>query len=764
MSQETVSKALPDDSLSAKYRKTSPKDYAAGNLAVAVSMKHIQQQSGMVRGTKALLKLNQKNGFDCPSCAWPDPDDHRATTEFCENGAKAVASETTKRTITADFFKKYSLTELGEKTDYWHEQQGRLTEPMYKPAGSDYYEPISWEDAFATCARHLKALHHPDEACFYTSGRASNEAAFTYQLLARQFGTNNLPDCSNMCHESSGAALNESVGVGKGTVTLEDFLHAETILIIGQNPGTNHPRMLATLQEAKKRGATIISINPLAEAGLMGFAHPQQVRGMLNMSTKLTDHFLPVKVNGDLPLLQGFAKAILEDDSLASLIKTDFIAAHTEGYEAYRTQILSLSWDEIVAQSGIEKTQILEIANILAHSKASIFCWAMGLTQHKNAVSTIQEVVNLALLGGHLGRIGAGLCPVRGHSNVQGDRTMGVWEKMPESFLSSLDKEFAITSPRKIGYDTIEAIEAMHEGKAKVFIGLGGNFLSATPDTCFTAEALSNCDLTVQISTKLNRSHVVTGKEALILPCLGRSEVDSSPAGEQFITCENSMGVVQKSVGRLSPISETVKSETAIVCGIAHALLGSTEKINWSALGEDYSLIRNHIERVVPGFERFNERIETPGGFYLPNSAKKLNFQHIGGKAKFTQSMHEPIALAENQLLLMTLRSHDQFNTTIYGMDDRYRGIYGERRVIFLNKEDMQAQSITEEQPLDITSHFEGKTRTAHNFLAVTYPIPRGCAAAYFPEANVLIPINSKADKSNTPTSKSIIITLQPRK
>ena len=752
---------MPEEQFSDQYKKTRPSKYAAGVKAVTVSMNHIHQQSGLLRGTQALLKLNQKSGFDCPSCAWPDPDEHRSFAEFCENGAKAIASETTKRIAGSDFFRNHSIETIAKNSDYWHEQQGRLTEPMYLAKGSQHYQAISWEKAFSLCAEHLKAMDCPDQAIFYTSGRTSNEAAFLYQLFARQLGTNNLPDCSNMCHESSGAALNQTIGIGKGTVSLEDFDLADTIFLIGQNPGTNHPRMLSSLQKAKRKGATIIAINPLPEAGLMGFAHPQEIQGMLNQETSLTDHYIPVKINGDLPFLQGLSKAIFENPDWELLVDHRFIKTHTDGFSQYRASSTARDWKQIEKESGISVEVIRKMAQIALHSKKSIFCWAMGLTQHHNAVPTIREVVNLALIGGHLGRPGAGLCPVRGHSNVQGDRTMGIWEKMPEAFLQSLEKEFSFSVPREIGYDTVDAIEAMHDGKCRVFIGLGGNFLSATPDTEYTAEAFRRCGLTVHISTKLNRSHVITGQEALILPCLGRSETDTVEEEAQFVSCENSMGVVQKSQGTLSPIANTLKSEITIVSGIAKSTLGN-HPVNWASLCQNYDRIRNKIQSVIPGFENFNQRVRQLGGFYLPNSAKKLDFSGIGGKAHFTVNHHTPITLEKDQLLLMTLRSHDQFNTTIYGMNDRYRGIHGERRVIFMNSLDMDRRGISEQQPVDIHSHFQGKTRTAYSFLAVSYPIPKGCTAAYFPEANVLVPLQSKAAVSHTPTSKSIVITISP--
>lgn len=730
------------------------KTFAAGMGAVANSMKHILRESGLVHGSRVLLGLNQKNGFDCPSCAWPDPDDHRATTEFCENGAKAIASESTKKRITAEFFKEHSIDSIGEKSDFWHELQGRLTEPMFLPKGAKHYQPISWEKACHLIAQNLRDLEDPDDAIFYTSGRASNEAAFSYQLLARMYGTNNLPDCSNMCHESSGAALNQMIGIGKGTVTLEDFDHAESVFVIGQNPGTNHPRMLSALQNCVRNGGKIISVNPLQEAGLLGFAHPQEIKGMMGQSTALSSLYLQIKPNGDHALFKGMAKCILENQ----LEDTEFIKNFCNSFEEYKVSIENQSWETIVKESGLSRNLIEQAAFEFGKSKGVIVCWAMGLTQHKNAVSTIEELVNIQILTGNLGKRGAGLCPVRGHSNVQGDRTMGVFEKMPDSFHDSLDRYFKFQSPRKHGHDVVNAIKCMHEDAGKVFIALGGNFLSASPDTSYTAEALRNCKLTVQISTKLNRSHVVTGEQALILPCLGRSEIDRTSCGEQFVSMENSMGVVQSSHGRFKPASDHLKGEPAIVSMIGESLFA--EKLFWKHWTQDYGLIRKAVEGVISGFENFNERVLEPGGFYLPNPVKERDFSIVGGKIHFRINPIDLIQPQKNQLVLMTIRSHDQFNTTVYGLDDRYRGIYNERRVLLMNRSDMEDRGIKPEEPVNITSHYQGQTREAHLFLAIEYQVPKGCAAAYFPEANALVPIDSTADKSNTPTSKGILITV----
>ncbi|MDQ8196099.1 FdhF/YdeP family oxidoreductase [Coraliomargarita sp. SDUM461004] len=738
-------------------KRSAPKDKAVGTKAVTNSLKHVNQQAGANRGAKALYRLNQKHGFDCPSCAWPDPDGERSSFEFCENGAKAVATETTKKRVDAAFFAQYSVAELAQKSDFWLNDAGRLTEPLLLDTAASHYRPISWDDAFDLIAEELNAAASPDESIFYTSGRASNEAAFLYQLFVRQYGTNNLPDCSNMCHESSGAALNETVGIGKGTVTLEDIETTDCLLIMGQNPGTNHPRMLTSLEKTVENGGKIISVNPLFETGLRAFSHPQKLKGVLGKATPLASQHVSVRLNGDLPFLKGMLKSVIEADA----IDPAFIETYTHGYESFLAKINAVTWKEISQQSGVSEKEIRAAANTFMQAKDAITCWAMGLTQHHNAVATIREVVNLHLITGKIGRPKSGLCPVRGHSNVQGDRSMGVWEKMPESFLAALDKEFEFTSPRKHGYDAVDSIEAMLAGKARVFIGLGGNFLSASPDTHATAAAMRQCELTAHIATKLNRGHLITGKRGLILPCLGRTEADLQKSGPQFVTVEDSMGVVHKSEGRLEPASHQLKSETAIVCGIARATLTET-RVPWLAFSENYDLIRERIQRVIPGFQDFNARVRKPGGFYLPNGVKERSFQTATGKANFTINPLSPISLESGQLLLQTFRSHDQFNTTIYGNNDRYRGIKNERRVIFLNKEDMAERNITPEQPVDITSHFKGETRTAKLFLAIPYDTPKGCAAAYYPEANVLVPLGARAETSQTPISKSVIITIAP--
>lgn len=767
MEAEEGAYPLPDAEPPRKLEKlhlSAPKEKAVGSPAVISSLKHINNQAGPIRGTKALLRLNQKNGFDCPSCAWPDPDDERTRFEFCENGAKAVATETTRKRIDSAFFAKYSVAELAGQSDFWLNDAGRLTQPMLLNRDATHYKPITWENAFTLIAEELNATQNPDEAIFYTSGRASNEAAFLYQLFVRQYGTNNLPDCSNMCHESSGAALGQTIGIGKGTVTLEDIETTDCVLIIGQNPGTNHPRMLTSLEQTVQNGGTIISVNPLRETGLKAFAHPQKVSGFLGKATPLASLHLPVKLNGDLAFLKGMLKCVLEAEAKApgSTIDHDFVKTYTNGYNAFCAALEEISWDEIALQSGLSEANIRKAANVFIKAPEAITCWAMGLTQHRNAVETIRELVNLHLITGKIGRPRSGLCPVRGHSNVQGDRTMGIWERMSEEFHQRLDAEFDFTSPRKHGYDTVDAIEAMHAGRARVFIGLGGNFLSAAPDTHYTAAAMRRCKLTTHISTKLNRSHLVTGERALILPCLGRSEKDLQNSGEQFVSVENSMGIVHRSEGPLEPASPNLLSETAIVCRLARKTLGAKSQVPWADFEGNYDLIRDRIERVIPDFKGFNQRVRKPGGFYLPNSVKRRQFNTTSGKAEITVNPLDPIALEPDQLLLQTFRSHDQFNTTIYGMNDRYRGIKNERRVIFMHPEDMKDREIEAEQPVDITSHFEDETRTAKLFLAIPFETPRGCTAAYYPEANVLIPIRAKARISQTPVSKSVIITVKP--
>ena len=720
---------------------------------------------GVGKGIQLLANLNQKNGFDCPGCAWPDPDDKRAfLAEYCENGAKAVAEEATKNKVTPLFFASHSVKELSELSDYEIGKSGRITHPVYLPEGATHYQEISWNDAFQMIGNELNGLNSPDEAIFYTSGRTSNEAAFLYQLFVRQFGTNNLPDCSNMCHESSGVALSETLGIGKGSVTLEDFNHADLVIVIGQNPGTNHPRMLSALEKNKKKGGKIITINPLPEVGLMNFKDPQNPLQWIN-GEDLTDLFLQVKINGDVALLKIILKLMKEQEEASpnAVFNHQFIKEKTSGLENLLKDLDNYTIDELLPQTGLELSEIQKATALIINNENIIFCWAMGLTQHKNAVDNIREVVNILLLKGSIGKKGAGTCPVRGHSNVQGDRTMGIWERPKASFLDNLENEFHFKAPRKHGYDVVDAIEAMHQKKAKVFFGMGGNFISATPDTEFTAEALRNCNLTVQVSTKLNRSHLVTGKKALILPCLGRTEKDIQVSGEQFVSVENSMGVVHQSKGTLKPCSEHLLSEPAIVAGVANATMNNSTT-NWTELIANYDLIRDKIEATIPGFEDYNKRVRIKGGFYLPNNARENDFTPTKtGKANFSINKPSKIKLKKSQFMMMTIRTHDQYNTTIYGLDDRYRGILNERRVVLMNKEDMNSLNLEKLDLVDLTSHFNNEKREAKGFLVVPYDIPKHCTATYFPEANVLVPIKNKADISNTPASKTVIITIKKR-
>jgi molybdopterin-dependent oxidoreductase alpha subunit len=735
---------------------------AVGLPAIVSSFRHAFGEAGLLRGLKALARVNQKGGFDCPSCAWPDPDDERSgIAEYCENGAKAVAEEATTKKLTKEFFKDNSIPFLSTLTDYELGGKGRIAQPMYLPKNATHYQPIEWDEAFSKIATHLNGIT-PDEAIFYTSGRTSNEAAFLYQLFAREYGTNNLPDCSNMCHESSGVALSESLGLGKGSVTLNDLHEAQLIIIMGQNPGTNAPRMLTALQKAKNNGATIISINPLPETGLMAFNNPQQVKGLLGLATPLTDLYLPVKLNGDMALLQAIEHLLWleEEKAPGTVFDLEFIKQRTTGYETFINHIKQVSLTTLAATSGITTNDIRKAVDIIKHKQKIIICWAMGLTQHTNAVDTIKEIANLLLLKGSIGKPGAGTCPVRGHSNVQGDRTMGIWEKPSEKFLDSIKKIFDFDPPRKHGYDVVNAIKAMYEKKASVFFAMGGNFLSATPDTGYTAKALQNCRLTVHVSTKLNRSHLIHGEEAIILPCLARSDRDDTGGHEQFVSCENSMGVVQSSKGVLKPISTNLLSEPAIVCRLAKATLKTT-KVNWSNYEQNYDAIRDDIERTIPGFEQYNVRVHHPGGFYLPNGPREGKFNTPDGKAQFNTATPATVPLQERELMMMTIRSHDQFNTTIYGLNDRYRGIFNERRVIFLNEADIKEQHLEANDIVDLINDHGGTRRIAHRFIVVPYPIPRRCAATYYPETNVLVPIDSVAEKSNTPVSKLIIIHLQ---
>ncbi|WP_226703058.1 FdhF/YdeP family oxidoreductase [Microbulbifer elongatus] len=733
------------------------------------------------KNLRAMLQTNQNGGFDCPGCAWGEaPKEGRI--RFCENGAKAVNWEASGRGVDRDFFARHSLEDLLAQEDYWLEYQGRLTEPMYFDGVQSHYQPISWDEAYALIAHELKALKSPDQAAFYTSGRASNEAAFLYQLFARAFGTNNLPDCSNMCHEASGVALKESIGTGKGTVTYEDFEKAEAIFVIGQNPGTNHPRMLEPLSEAVARGAQVVVLNPLRERGLERFQAPQDpVQMLTGGETPLNTAYLRPALGGDMAAIRGIAKFLFEWEEGAEqgnadngLLDLAFIREHCTGFDEYKAQVAATGWDEIQAFSGLDKDELERAAHIYCRSNATIICWAMGITQHRHSVATIQEITNLQLMRGQIGLPGAGLCPVRGHSNVQGDRTMGIDDSPPAWLLDALEARFGIPVPRQDGYNVVKTIEAMHAGKVKVFIGLGGNFARATPDSDHTHKAIRHCDLTVQISTKLNRSHLVTGKKALILPCLGRSDIDLQHTGPQAVTVEDSFSMVHASFGQLQPLSKDMRSEPAIICGIAQATLGS-HPVPWSELTEDYRRIRTLIEDVIPGFENFEEKLTAPGGFYLQNSAAQRRWNTSTGKANFvSHSLPAPLpdevlkkigrkGASKADLVLQTLRSHDQYNTTVYGLNDRYRGVKGERHVLFAHLEDIHRLGFSDRQKVDIVSLWSDDVeRRVSGFSLIAFDIPKGQAAAYYPEANPLVPLESYGVGSFTPTSKYIAIRLEP--
>ena len=754
-----MTKAPRKDVDDSDLKVSGPKNTAAGVGGVVHGLAPVVGQVGVVRGTRTLLKLNQTGGFDCPGCAWPDPPaGKRAHAEFCENGAKAVAEEATQRRVTREFFAEHSLMDLGGRSDYWLGQQGRLTEPMVAREGATHYEPISWDDAFTLIAAELKANKSPDEAAFYTSGRTSNEAAFLWQLFARAYGTNNLPDCSNMCHESSGVALSQAIGVGKGSVGLEDIHNASLLVIVGQNPGTNHPRMLTALETAKRRGARIIAVNPLPEAGLMRFRNPQTVRGVVGTGTPLADSYLQIRVTGDLALFQAIGALLLEWGA----VDRTFVETYTAGYDAYVAARDKLDWDDVLAATGLTREEIVATAKAFADSDATIVCWAMGLTQQHNSVATIQEIANVQLLRGMIGKPGAGLCPVRGHSNVQGDRTMGIWEK-PPPWVPKLGELLGFTPPEHHGYDTVKTIHAMRDGKLRVFVGLGGNFVAATPDTEVTEEAMRGCALTVQISTKLNRSHVVTGRTALILPCLGRTELDRQRSGPQFVTVEDSMSAVHASRGSLPPASPSLRSEVAIVTGLAQAVVGDT--LPWARYRDDYRAIREVIAQVVPGFDDYERKVADPdsAGFVLPHAPRdRRNFPTATGKANFTVTPLTVHEIPAGRLLLQTVRSHDQYNTTIYGLDDRYRGVHAGRRVVFVSPADLAELRIPDGATVDLVSEWtDGTERRAPGFRVISYPTARGCAATYFPEANVLVPLESTAAGSNTPASKQIVVRLE---
>ncbi|MBC3191908.1 FdhF/YdeP family oxidoreductase [Pseudonocardia sp. C8] len=751
-----------DDDLSV----TPPKTWAAGVPAVEHALQYSLGQTSVRRTALTLLNINQATGIDCPGCAWPEPSPkHRPMNEYCENGAKHINDEATSRRVSADFFRRHSVSELDRKSDHWLNQQGRLTEPMVKRPGSDFYEPIGWDAALDLLAGELRSLGSPDEALFYTSGRLNNEAAFLLQLFARAFGTNNLPDCSNMCHESSGFAMQETLGTGKGSVSLDDLHHSDLVFVVGQNPGTNHPRMLSALEETKRNGGQVVAVNPLPEAGLMRFKNPQKARGIIGRGTAIADQFLQIRAGGDLALFKALNLLLLEAEDAApgTVLDHEFIRNHTTGFEEFARQARKLSWDEVHAASGLTREEIEEVRDRVLASTNVIACWAMGLTQQKHGVATIREVINFLMLRGNIGKPGAGVCPVRGHSNVQGDRTMGVWEQMPQEFLDAVEREFGFTPPTEHGWDSVDSIRAMLDGRATFFLGVAGNFVRAAPDSTVTETAMRRCRLTAHISTKLNRSHTVCGETALILPTLGRSDRDIQAGGEQFVTVEDSMSMVHTSRGKLEPASDQLLSEVAILCRLARRTLGEQPAIPWETFEADYDTIRDRISRVVPDFEDFNARVAEPGGFALPNPVNSRVFPTATGTAIFTCNDVEMVQAPAGHLVLQSLRSHDQWNTIPYTGNDRYRGIHNARRVVLVNPDDLAELGLADRAEVDLVSVWrDGVERRAPGFRVVAYPTTRGSAAAYYPETNVLIPLDSVADISNTPTSKGIVVRLEP--
>ena len=740
----------------------APMEVSAGMLGVKEALRHGVKEMGIARSMKTLLQMNQEDGFRCPSCAWPVPENPSKIAEYCENGAKALADEATTEKIGADFFAKHSVEELSLLSDYELNKFGRLTEPLVLRSGTVHYEPISWENAYQLIADELKGLNHPDEAIFYTSGRSSNEAAFLYGMFARALGTNNMPDCSNMCHESSGVALSKTLGIGKGSVKVDDLHGADVVLVVGQNPGTNHPRMLSALEKCKKNDGKVISINPLAETGLVKFKNPQKVSGLLGSGTAIADIHLQVKINEDIALAKVLMKklAALDADG-GAVFDHDFIKKYVRGYEELLADLKGYDEIELIKRTGVSEKEIDEAVALLASKPNIIICWAMGITQHKNAVETIQEYVNILLLKGAIGKPFAGTCPVRGHSNVQGDRSVGIMHFVNKELNERIKEHLGFDPPVKEGYDTVGAIKAMFEEKAKVFICLGGNFVMAASDTEYTAKAIQNCNLTVQVSTKLNRSHLVTGKTALLLPTFGRSEKDMKKGQLQFLTMESSTGKVRQSKGLLKPASEHIKSEPEIIGMMANTYFNGNHSLPWAELAHDYEAIRELIDKTVKGFQDTSKRSKGHG-YYLPNNARERDFSKLpNGKAQLTLNQLSGVELKDGELLLMTIRSHDQFNTTIYGLHDRYRGIHNERRVIFLNRNDMENRGIKEREVLNLISAYDGVQRKAEQFIAIPYHIPEGNCGAYFPETNLLVPIDEFADGSRTPISKSIKIRIE---
>ena len=740
-------------------------DWAVGVPAILHSMEPAIKEMGPVRTALLMTAINQKDGFDCMSCAWPDPG-KRNVLEFCENGAKAVTWEATPVTVASSFWAENSVSSLLDKSEYWLGMQGRLTEPVYKAAGADHYEPVSWDRAFEIIGTKLNSLASPDEAAFYTSGRTANETAFAYQLFVRAFGTNNLPDCSNMCHESTGTALGETIGIGKSTIAYDDFAQSDLIIVMGQNPGTNHPRMLTALEEAKRNGAKIVAVNPLPEAGLIRYKNPQRARGIIGKGTPIADLFLQIRSGGDMALLQAVSKRVIEAEAAApgSVLDHDFLAEHTLGLEAFAEHIVRLDDDVVLEATGLTLEQIDSLAELYLSSDRVIITWAMGLTQQRDAVATLKELISLLLLRGNIGKPGAGASPIRGHSNVQGDRTMGVWEQMSDSFLDALQAEFRFDPPREHGADSLKTVTGLQNGDIKVFFAMGGNFVAAISDTAVAEAAMRGAEMTVQASTKLNRSHVVTGQEALILPTLGRTEVDIQASGPQFLSVEDSVCAVHATHGKVPPVASNLLSEVAIVTRLARATLADSVAVDWAAFEGDYDIIRDHISRVVPGFESFNEDVRRKGGFVLPNGPRdERRFDTATGKAMITINELQALERPAGRLILQTMRAHDQFNTTIYSLNDRYRGIKNGRDVIFVNPDDIAELGLVDGQRVDIFSEWRDEPdRVLRDYRVVSYPTARGCAAAYYPEANVLVPLLSASLKSNTPVSKAVIVRLEP--
>ncbi|NVM93704.1 FdhF/YdeP family oxidoreductase [Arthrobacter wenxiniae] len=758
------SKPPVQDDSDADLVVSRPARAAAGIHGLTESMPQAVSAMGPVRSLKTLRAMNQKDGFDCMSCAWPDPPD-RKTAEFCENGAKAVTWEAGLLTVPREFWEANSVSSMRGRTEYWLGQQGRLVDPVYKPAGSDHYQPVSWDNAFRIVARELNALDSPDEAVFYTSGRTSNETAFQYQLFARAFGTNNLPDCSNMCHESTGLAMGETIGVGKCAISYEDFAKSALIIIMGQNPGTCHPRMLTALEEAKEAGAEIVAINPLPEAGLINFRNPQRPRGLVGRGTDLADQFLQIRLAGDMALMQAVAKRVFRAEAAApgAVLDHAFLEEHCQGLEEYRAHIEQVDDQAVMAATGLRTAEIDELAARYLKADKVIVTWAMGLTQHKKAVPTIKEIINLLLLRGNIGKPGAGPSPIRGHSNVQGDRTMGIWEQMPPAFLDALGKEFNFEPPRANGADAVQSIRDMRDGKLKVFVAMGGNLVGAISDTAVAEAALQKLKLTVQVSTKLNRSHAFTGEQALILPTMGRTEIDRQTSGEQFVTVEDTVCAVHASHGQVEPVGDNLLSEMAIVSRLARAVLGNDHPIDWAGFEANYDTIREHIGHVCKGCEDYNAKVRRPGGFVLPHPPRdSRTFPTPSGKAIFTVSELETVQVPEGRLLLQTVRAHDQFNTTTYSLNDRYRGIKKGRHVLFVNPSDLAELGIADGSYVDVHSEApDGVDRVLPQQRIVGYPTARGCVAAYFPEANVLVSLDETAEGSNTPVSKSVVVRLE---